>query len=476
MTDSFIDATDLAEQVRTGQRHPSEVVDNAIARAEKVQEKLNIMVADTFDDARARAVDLPADGPLAGVPIFMKDLGGPVAGEPAPNGNRVLRDLGRRHTITGAVGRRLRAAGSVSLGRSHSPEFGSGNCPASAETAAFGLTLNPWNTAHTPMGSSGGSAAAVAMGVVPAAHATDGGGSIRMPASACGIVGFKAGRGRVSNAPFPTPWGGGVVEGAVTRTVRDAALMLDVLVGAEPGDDFTAAPIDGTYMSHVGADPGRLRVGVLASVPYAETHAECLAAVEKTTALLDSLGHAVDTDAHPEVLDRLDYLFDYIRVIRVSGATVLEELSSELNRPWSADDVEDGTWQNYQRGLKVTAPDYASSLSRLHFFTQDVVGWWDDFDVLVTPTLATPPPPNRFLIDGDDRQRRDRLGVAMPFTAQFNVTGQPAVSLPLHWTADGLPVGVQLVGAPGREDVLLRLSAQIEAAQPWAHRYDMLAS
>ncbi len=470
----MLEASALAEQIRSGTISPSEAIETAIGRAKIVDASHNILVADTFEQARAQAANVPTDGLLAGVPILMKDLGGPVEGEPAPNGNKVFRDSGRTHSITGAVGRRLREAGSISLGRSHSPEFGSGNCPATAETEAFGLSLNPWDTSRTPMGSSGGSSVAVATGVVPAAHATDGGGSIRMPASACGIVGFKASRGRVSNAPFPTPWGGGVVEGAVTRTVRDAALMLDVLAGAEPGDDFSAAPLDGSFLSQIDVEPGALRVGALDRLDYASVAPECIDAVKEVLTQLEGLGHRVDADAHPEPLERLDYLFDYIRVIRVAGASLLEDLAGELGRPWTADDVEDGTWQNYQRGLKVSATDYAASLGRLHSFTQNTVSWWSEYDILVTPTLGTPPPSNRWLIEGDDRQRRDRLGATMPFTAQFNVTGQPAVSLPLHWTDDGLPIGIQLVAAPGREDVLLRLSAQLETAHPWQHHYRRL--
>lgn len=470
----MLEASDLADQIRSGSVSPTEIVESAIERAKTVDASHNILVADTFAQALENAKTVSTSGLLAGVPILMKDLGGPVEGEPAPNGNKVFCDQGRTHSITGAVGRRLREAGSISLGRSHSPEFGSGNCPATAETEAFGLSLNPWDTSRTPMGSSGGSSVAVATGVVPAAHATDGGGSIRMPASACGIVGFKASRGRVSNAPFPTPWGGGVVEGAVTRTVRDTALLLDVLAGAEPGDDYSAAPLDGPFVSQVELEPGALRIGALDQLDYATVAPECLEAVQLALTQLDALGHDVSPDAHPEPLERLDYLFDYIRVIRVAGASLLEDLAGELGRSWTADDVEDGTWQNYQRGLKISATDYAASLGRLHTFTQDTVKWWADYDILVTPTLGTPPPSNRWLIEGDDRQRRDRLGATMPFTAQFNVTGQPAVSLPLHWTDEGLPIGVQLVAAPGREDLLLRVSAQLEAAHPWAHHYRRL--
>lgn len=469
------DATAQTRRIAEGEVSPPEAVAAAIERAEALNPQANVIVADTFETATARAASADLDqGPLRGVPILMKDLGGPVLGDPAPNGNRVLAELGVRHDHTGAVGRRFRAAGTVSIGRSHSPEFGSGNCPAASETDAFGPTPNPWDPTRTAMGSSGGSASAVARGIVAAAHATDGGGSIRMPASACGLVGLKPGRGRVSNAPASTGWGGGVTEGALARSVRDAALLLDVLAGPEPGDDFSAPAPDRPYLDSLES-PGPLRCGVLASVPYAETDPACLEATRSAAELLAGLGHRVDADAHPVALDSLDYLYDYITVIRTSGSVALRAVEHHLGRPWEADDMEDGTWVNHQRGLRVGAVDYAMALERLHGFTSDVVSWWDDHDLLITPTLATPPPPLGYLVEGDDRQRRDRLGATMPFTAQFNVTGQPAISLPLHWTADGLPIGVQLVAAPFREDLLLQVAAQLEAAQPWIDRYPDLA-
>ncbi len=476
------DAGELAARVTTGGVTATAAVDAAIDAANRLDPDLNAIVAPTFEAARERAADLALrfDGPdadrfdpnrpLAGVPLLMKDLGGPIEGDPAPNGNRVLHDLDVRHPTTGAVGRRLLAAGAVSIGRSHSPELGSGNCPASSETAVFGATRNPWDPSRTPMGSSGGSAAAVAAGIVPVAHATDGGGSIRMPASACGVVGLKPSRGRVSAGPTATPWGGGATEGAITRSVADAALLLGVLTGNELGDDLVAPRPARPYVEEVGRDPGRLRCGVLIDVPYAETDPACRAAVELTADLLTDLGHQV-VWSHPADLDSLDYLYHYITVIRASGAAVLTALEAVIGRPWTADDVEDGTWVNHQRGLRVTGPAYIAALEALTAFTRRVTAWWHEFDVLVTPTLATPPPPRGWLVDGDDRQRRDRLGATMPFTAQFNATGQPAMSLPLHWTDGGLPIGTQLVAAPFREDVLLRVGAQLEAACPWAHRY-----
>jgi amidase len=254
---SYPDAVALSALVRAGEASALELVEAAIGRAEAVNPSLNAIVEPMFDAARAQAVALVVETqPLAGVPTLLKDLFCPAAGEPAYHGNGVLREMRHHHADTGAVARRLREAGTISLGRSHSPEFGCGNCPASAETATYGPTRNPWDPTKTPMGSSGGAAAAVAAGIVPFAHASDGGGSIRLPASACGVVGLKPSRGRISNAPVGDIWAGGVSNGVVSRTVRDTAAALDVLAGPEPGDPYAAPPFAGRYFDQVGADPG----------------------------------------------------------------------------------------------------------------------------------------------------------------------------------------------------------------------------
>jgi amidase len=466
-----LDAVAMAAMVRKGEVSAAELVSTAIERAERVNPTLNAIVAERFEAARAEAAAFqPGEQPLAGVPILLKDLFCPSAGDSAPQGNRLMRELNVRYDHSGAVARRLHDAGTLSLGRSHSPELGCGNCPASAETATFGSARNPWDPGRTPMGSSGGAAAAVAAGVVAIAHASDGGGSIRIPASACGIVGLKPSRGRVSAAPAGEAWGGGVTDGVVSRTVRDTALALDVLAGAETGDPYTAPPFQGSYLDEVGADPGRARIGVCAGLSYVETAPECSAAALAAAHLLEQLGHHVDED-HLPALAGLDYMYDYIRVIRVSTAVALRSLEPAIGRRWAEDDVENGTWVNYQRGLKVAAGDYVASLDRLHRWTRQLVAWWDEgHDLLVTPTLATLPPAVGYLVEPDERERTRRLAAVVPYTPQFNVSGQPAVSLPLGWSADGLPIGVQLVAAPGREDLLVRVAAQLEEVAPWAGR------
>lgn len=468
-----MDAVEVSQLVRTGSLSPGEALDAAIERAEATNVVLNAIVESEFDAARARAETLPRDGLLAGVPTLLKDLGAPLEGDRGYRGNRVLRELDFRYSYTGNVARRLVGAGAVSLGRSHSPELGYGNCPAAAETALYGPCRNPWDPDRSPLGSSGGAAAAVAARIVAIAHASDGGGSIRLPASACGVVGLKPSRGRISIAPDGESWAGGATDGVISRTVRDTALGLDVLAGWEPGDPHRASTHHGTWLGEVGADPGRLRVRLCDSLAHATTDAECQLAVAEAGALLASLGHDVDID-HPAGMDTTDFMYDYIRVIRASAAVGLDALADAFGRPVTVDDVEDGTWISAAQGRKISAPDYVASLARIHTFSRSVVAWWHDVDLLVSPTVARIPPPVGYLVKGDVKQRTTRLAEITPYVTLFNVTGQPAISLPLHWTPDGLPVGVQLVAAPDREDVLLRVAAQLEAAAPWIDREPVL--
>ncbi|WP_420435868.1 amidase [Candidatus Poriferisodalis sp.] len=480
------DATALAEQVRAGDIDAATTVEDAIARCEQVNPTINAIVEQTFDAARQRAAELDAGGASSGllacVPIALKDLFCPAEGEPGYQGNRRLAELDFRYPETGAVARRWAEAGAISIGHSHSPELGGGQCPAAAETHLYGPTRNPWNTDHTVLGSSGGAAAAVAAGIVRIAHASDGGGSIRIPASANGLVGLKPSRGRISNAPAGEAWGGGTTDGAVALTVRDAALALDVLAGAEPGDPYAPAhpaPPSG-YVAEVGQDPGRLRIGVSSTIPFEDTDPACTQATEAAAGLLDGLGHRVET-ARPEPMATNDYMYDYVRIMRASATATLRSLEGVLGRPWAEGDVEPVAWINYQRGTKISAPDVLASRERLHQFTRRIVQWWnpapglgDGFDLLLTPTLGVVPPRVGHLVEGDERTLTRRLAKVTPYLPQFNVSGQPAISVPLGtpegMSPEGLPIGIQLVAAPGREDVLLRVAAQMEQAAPWSQR------
>ncbi len=480
------DATALAEQVRNGEIDAAVALEQAIANCDQVNPTINAIVESTHDAARQRAAVACAhgasDGLLAGVPIALKDLHCPSEGDPAYQGNRRLAELDYRYSQTGSVARRWADAGAISIGRSHSPELGGGQCPAAAETALYGPCRNPWNTDHTVLGSSGGAAAAVAAGIVRIAHASDGGGSIRIPASANGLVGLKPSRGRISSAPAGEGWGGGTTDGAVTLTVRDAALALDVLAGPEPGDPYVPAhrAPQGGYVAALTQQPGQLHIGVASTISFEATDPLCSQAVEAAAGLLDDIGHRVE-QAQPASLASNDYMYDYVRVMRASATASLRSLESVLGRPWTEDDVEPVAWINYQRGAKISAADLLASRERLQLFTREMVSWWsprlgtgDGFDLLLTPTLGVVPPPVGHLVNGDERTLTKRLAKVTPYLPQFNVSGQPAISVPLGlpegMSPEGLPIGVQLVAAPGREDVLLQVAAQMELAAPWAHR------
>ncbi len=469
---SILDATATAALIRAREISPEEVVEEAIARAEAMNPALNAIVEPAYDAARQSASRLTqrslSDLPLAGVPMALKDLFSGLEGDTAYFGNRVLKSLDHRYAETSAVVRRFADAGAISLGRTHSPEFGYGNCTAAADTALYGPTFNPWALGHTAMGSSGGGAAAVAAGIIPIAHASDGGGSIRMPASACGLVGLKPSRGRVSSAPAGEVWSGGCSEGVLSRTVRDTALALDVLAGPEPGDPYGVPVQSPSYVEAIAAQSLPLTIGVAHGFSYTQTHPECQAAVDIASALLSRLGHHV-YESMPSALDSLDYLYDYMVVIRTAIATELNALKRKLGREWSEEDMENGSWVQYQRGLRIPAVDFDVAIRGMQRWTREVVAWWHEGnDLLLLPTLATPPPETGFLTAGPEPQRRARLAATIPFTPPFNVTGQPAISLPVHWTPEGLPVGVQLVAAPGREDLLLQVGASLERELDWS--------
>jgi amidase len=469
---AHLDATAQAELVHRGEVSAVELVEAAIERAERIDPALNAIIHPRFERARAEAAALvDLDAPFAGVPMVVKDLGCPIAGEPHHQGTRALRAVGYRAPVDAALYRRFRTAGLVAIGRTNTPEWGS---TITTEPLASGPTRNPWDLGRSPGGSSGGSAAAVAAGIVPVGHGGDGGGSIRIPASACGLVGLKPSRARVSLAPDGgESWAGFTIDGAITRSVRDAAAVLDAVAGPEPGDPYAAPPFARPLAAEVGADPGHLRVGVLDHPLWSGSDGdpECAAAVASTARLLAELGHEVEP-AWPAALEE-DIRRGYTTVVAAWTAHDLAELEQLLGRAVGDDDLEPDNLRLAEIGRGVSAADYLRAVNGLHAWTRRVLAWWhgtgddDGYDLLVTPTLAKPPPPLGVL---SGPERNVRLYEYLQFTSQFNVTGQPAISLPLHWSADGLPVGVQLVAGSHREDVLVRVAAQLEAARPWAHR------
>ena len=467
----WMDATAQAELVVKGEVKPVELLDAAVERIERDDKAINAVVLRWFDEARevAASADLP-EGPFRGVPFLLKDLFAAMGGKPLTNGNKALAAAPPVSPADTTLVSRHRAAGLVIAGRTNSPELGS--LPVT-EPEAYGPTRNPWNLDHTPGGSSGGSAAAVAAGMVPIAHASDGGGSIRIPASCCGLVGLKVSQGRISMGPLRSEAGLGV-EHCVSRTVRDTARLLDATHGPGVGDTVSAPPPIRPYADEVGADPGVLRIGLLDHHPRDEfVHDDCVEAVRAAATLLAGLGHHVEP-GWPEVLADASFTPRFMALWATSMAVGIESFGTQIGRPLTADDVEAVNWAQAEYARKYSAVDLASAQAACVDFRRTAQQWWaDGWDLLLTPTLGEPP----VRIGEHDPQPDDpmagmkRAARFVPFTPPWNMSGQPAISLPLHWNAVGLPIGVQLVAAYGREDVLIRVAAQLEAAQPWADRH-----
>lgn len=478
MSDELIhlDATAQAELVRRRTARPIELVDAAIARIERLNPQLNAVITESFDKARqqAKAVNLASEGaraerPFLGVPFLLKDLGGFSAGDPYHAGMRFLKERRWVETHDTYFAQRLKAAGFLVLGKTNTPELG---LLPTTEPEAYGATHNPWDLDRSPGGSSGGAAAAVAARMVPAAHATDGGGSIRLPAAHCGLVGLKPSRGRVSMGPFSSEgWGGFSIGNTVTVSVRDTAAILDVLAGTMPGDPYTAPAPARPFREEVGADPGTLRIGVLLQTPSGvAVHADCIAATLAAARQLAALGHRVDEACPPEVLDPQMGRATAV-VIGCSAARALDAWAERVGEPITAADVEAATWAFTDISRHLLGTDYLKALEYCHRKGRDLATWWESgFDLLLTPTSTLPPPPLGYVVDpGAPFETLARAASLSAFTSMFNATGQPAISLPLQRNEAGLPIGIHLVGAYGREDMLLRLAAQLEAAYPWAH-------
>lgn len=464
-----LDATAQAELVRRREASPAELVDAAILRIQKVNPQLNAVVWERFEKAReeARSAHLP-EGPFTGVPFLTKDLGCTTAGEPDSGGSRFLKENGYIASVTTELARRIKAAGFINLGRTNSPELGS---VPTTEPLAWGPTRNPWDLTRTAAGSSGGSCAAVAALMVPVAHGSDGGGSIRIPSAACGLVGLKPTRGRINMWPS-TEWISPVsVQGFQTRTVRDLAACMDFACGALPGDPMPPPEPARSYAIEVGASTGQLRIGLWNRLPAAiegTLHPECQRAVEETGKLLESLGHHVEL-AHPPILDdpKTPTIFNRIWPVRLLAA--LQSFERKLEKKAGPDNLDPDTLHWLDRAHGVSAAEYLLALEDMDAFTRAFAGWWQSgYDVLVTPVTGMVTPKLGAL--GMDSARLKTSALWWPFTAFFNMSGQPAISLPLHWSEEGLPVGVQLGAAYAREDVLIRLAAQLEQTRPWNGR------
>ncbi len=460
-----------ARLVRSGEVTAAEMVEAAITAIEALNPALNAVVLPMFEIARKAVHRVPADAPLAGVPLLLKDLLAEYAGAPITEGTRFLQ--GYVSPRDSELVRRFKRAGLVVVGRTNCPEFAS---KPTSEPELYGPARNPWDPSRTPGGSSGGAAAAVAAGMVAVAHANDGGGSTRGPAAFCGLVGLKPTRGRNPLGPAYGDIGaaGLICEHVVTRTVLDTAVMLDVTAGADVGAPYFPPPPQRAFAAEVGAPVGRLRIA-FSDTPVTDTpvHADCRRAVRDAAALCESLGHHVE-EAKPQVdATRFGEWFTTIWLAMV--AWMIRDWSARTGREPSPEYFERHTWKMYSVGEACKAADLLLAIDAMHRFAREAAPFFDTYDVWLTPTQTEPPPPLGYFNfnPAHPHQATERMENLPRFTAFANVTGQPAISLPLHWNTDGLPIGVQFIGRYGDEAGLLRLAAQLETARPWAARWPL---
>ncbi|MCP4295880.1 MAG: amidase [Proteobacteria bacterium] len=458
------DAVGLAELVKQGEVKPEELLETAIERCEEVNPRINAVVHKQYDQAlTAINSGLPA-GPFRGVPFLLKDLYALQEGEPSWNGSELFDGFVSDHDTT--YTRRCKDAGLVIMGRTNSPEFG-----LNIDTAPqkHGATHNPWNLDHSVGGSSGGAAAAVAAGILPVAHATDGGGSIRIPAANCGLVGLKPTRARNPSGPDAGEgWSGLSAGHVVSRTVRDSAGFLDCTHGPAPGDPYHAPEVKGSFADEVGADPGKLKIALVASGYSGQTvHPQCAAGAENTAKLCETLGHHVEV-ARPE-LD-MGSMFEAMNIIISANVwNALRFRYAALKREPDGEGVESITWEFFKAGLKYKAGDYANALLTIHRCGRQLGEFFRNYDLILSPTLSNPPLKLREIVMTIPSLEKytDQLFGELPVTPVYNVTGCPAISLPLHRSESGLPIGVHFGASFGKEALLLRLASQIEEAQPW---------
>lgn len=463
------DALGLAKLVRQGDVLPLELVDAAITAVERTHDDLNAVNVRMFEFARKEARTIHPRGPFGGVPFLLKDIRASYAGVPTSDGTALLRHVRAEHNSE--IVKRHKKAGLICIGKTNTPELG---LTATTEPHAFGPTHNPWDTQRTPGGSSGGAAAAVAARIVPMAHASDGGGSIRIPASCCGLVGLKPTRARNPLGPDAGDvMNGFVVEHSVSLTVRDCAALLDATSGPDLGDPYWAPPPARPFLDEVGADPGRLRIAVATQSPMqTPVHADCVGAVVETAKLLEDLGHRVE-EAVPEYDD---YVFReaFTAIWFANLAATLGRHTQLLGREVSESEYEPFTCLHAARGTQTRAVEYVGAVAIMQAVARRIAPFFERYDLWMTPTLASPAPRLGFLHpmpeETELRTYARRVKEFAPFTQLANATGQPAMSLPLHWNASGLPIGVHFTARFGDEASLFRLAAQLEQARPWIGR------
>jgi amidase len=462
------DALGLADLVRRKEVTPAELVETVIERIERVNPTLNCVNNKTYDMARKLAEGALPEGPFSGVPFLMKDLLTMYAGVKTTSGSSFYKDF--IATEDSVVVERIKQAGLILVGKTNAPEAGT----ISTEPRLYGPTRNPWNPEYGAGGSSGGSGAAVAARIVPLADGSDGGGSIRIPASNNGVVGLKPCRGRVPLAPhYGDAWYGQSCLNCLSLTVRDSAAYLDVIAGPVPGDPYQPAKPPRPFLEEVSMDPGRLKVGyVLKSVTADPVDPACIKAVEEVVKLCSELGHE---------LMEMEFTFDYDtairsfnRAARVLGAMSLEEGEKMVGRKGKEEDFESITWMTYERGKTVTGVQHAQDVETMRQSSRQIAQDCEPFDIVLTPTMPVPPQKVGTFDTNCPPDAMKDFGKLMKshiaFTLPFNISGQPAISLPLHWSEDGLPIGVQFVARYADEATLFRLASQLEKAQPWIDR------
>ena len=459
------DGLGLAELVRKKQVTPLELLNAARLRYEAVNPKINAFASLFFDKAEAAIKQGLPDGVFKGVPFALKDLGMNLTGTVTSYGSKVWKNNLAESDSTLVT--RYKNAGLVIFGKTTSPELG---ITTTTESEVYGKTRNPWNLERIAGGSSGGAAAAVASRILPMAHASDGGGSIRIPASCCGLFGLKPTRGRVPMGPNSLEgWNGCSAHHAVTISVRDSAALLDISAGDELGAPYSCPPQARPFLKEVGVDPGKLRIALAMNAPgNVAVDDECKMAVMEAAKLCERLGHRVEEVTLP--VDNALFRQSFLNVITVSMTRTLEDAAKILGHEVTENDVEAATWSMYKNGHKISSTAYSRSIAYMHQVGLVMAKFQEKYDVILSPTLAKPPILLGLLSLDDPARFGKEVGEFSPFTALYNVTGQPSMSVPLHWTSDGLPVGVMFSGRFGDEATLLRLAAQLEKAKPWANQ------
>ncbi len=465
------DATYLASLVATGQASPDELLDEALARVSALNPALNAVVLVQEETARAAIKAGLPEGPFWGVPFLLKDLSSAAVDFPTHSGSNMLRDT--VHSYDSEIYRRMRTTGVVTFGRTTSPEGGIG---VVTEAAVYGgPTGNPWDVKRTSGGSSGGAGAAVAAGIVPMAHGSDGGGSVRIPASSCGLFGFKATRARFPNGPaVGEGWAGMAIDGFLSRSVRDNAAMMDACAGPEVGAPYAAPAMEMGFCEAIARPPRRLRVGVCETTfTGLAIDPECRAAVEKTARVLEDLGHEV-FPVCPKA-DHLGMMQAWTKIVACGTALWINRTLEAKGRDLQQGDVQGVAASAREFARTISGAEYLAAVNKIHVYGREMAAGFADYDILLSATLAEPPAVvGRFTHDRDDYENY-RVGVGgvfeySPFCASFNASGQPAATVPMHWSDAGLPVGVHLAAAFGEDATLIAVCAQLEQAAPWAAR------